>query len=79
MDKENCCVARSSPASVPMDKPEKAAPKKKKLSAKWLFDAAMLSSPMDLNALCAAAPPFGSPPRPRVCPPPPPARAPAAG
>ena len=46
MDKENCCVARAPTGAAAMEKqpaPKKAA---KKLSAKWLFDAAMLSSPI---------------------------------
>lgn len=46
LDKEN--VAAPNPVKPRM---AKAPPKKKSLSAKWLFDAAMLSSPMDLNPL----------------------------
>ena len=35
----------------PVNSKPKKAPRRKKLSAKWLFDASMLSSPMDLSPL----------------------------
>ena len=45
------CHTPAPTKTAPINSKPKKAPRRKKLSAKWLFDASMLSSPMDLSPL----------------------------